>query len=95
MRVYKKQRRDETMRLLREYKSELGCAVCGETHYACLQFHHKDPADKTYDMARISSRGLCWDKIMEEVTKCAILCANCHLKLHSEDWADWHKLRKT
>ena len=69
---------------LREYKSALKCARCPESHPACLQFHHKDPAQK--DMA-VSNAVRSWSqkRLMEEIEKCEVLCANCHAKEHYQE----------
>ncbi len=33
----------------RSYKSSLACLRCGETHVACLEFHHRDPSAKDFN----------------------------------------------
>lgn len=71
----------------REYKKTLQCQTCGEDHPATLDFHHRNPDEKdrtVYDMVRHNC-GM--DRILEEVKKCDVLCANCHRKLHyAERW---------
>ena len=37
----------------RQYKSKLVCVECGENHPACLQFHHLDKEDKSFDIGSI------------------------------------------
>jgi len=66
-------------------KSELKCEICGESHPACLDFHHKDSSQKLYELSRLCSRGVSIQSIKNEIEKCSVLCANCHRKLH---WAD-------
>jgi len=64
-----------------ELKQKTGCGRCPESHSACLQFHHKDPAQKEFEICdALLTRGK--DKILAEIEKCEVLCANCHLKLH-------------
>jgi hypothetical protein len=58
------------------------CATCGEKHPACLDFHHSDPSLKEFSVAEAVSRGLSRDKIIKEMAKCVVLCANCHRKHH-------------
>jgi hypothetical protein len=65
------------------FKKTLKCSRCPESHFACLDFHHRDPNEK--DMALfqvISVGGWSWEHIMREVAKCEVLCANCHRKEH-------------
>lgn len=66
-----------------ELKSKLFCP-CGENHPACLQFHHRDPNEKDFNLAMAASQGYSKKRIEEEMSKCDVLCANCHLKLHHE-----------
>lgn len=57
-----------------------GCIRCGESHPACLQFHHRDPSTKLFAITRWSKSAL---KLRAEIAKCDILCANCHFKHHA------------
>lgn len=58
------------------------CEKCGyKKYYGALEFHHRDPAKKKFDL---STKGLTrsWDRIRKEVNKCLLLCANCHRETH-------------
>ena len=66
---------------LREYKESLGCEVCGETHPACLEFHHINPQEKGFSVGRLNDY-LSVRIIQKEIAKCRLLCANCHRKEH-------------
>ena len=66
-----------------EIKSSMKCETCGENHIACLDFHHKNPDKKDFNISNAVSRGWKLEKILKEIEKCVILCANCHRKLHS------------
>lgn len=65
----------------REYKLTLKCE-CGEDHPACLEFHHKDPVTKEKTLSMAAGQGWGKKRILEEVSKCKIVCANCHRKMH-------------
>lgn len=71
---------------LREFKKTLKCSRCPEDHPACLQFHHMDPTKK--DLA-VSNAVRSWSRkrLLAEIEKCEVLCANCHAKEH-------HRLRE-
>ena len=56
--------------------------MCGENHPACLDFHHKDKKDKSFNVAIMASSGYSIEKIKEEIAKCIVLCSNCHRKEH-------------
>ena len=74
---YKKDNKDWFFKL----KETLSCCVCGESEPSCLDFHHLDSEKKEFDISTKieSSKG----KILEEINKCACLCANCHRKHHA------------
>lgn len=80
-----KARRDELRIWLDEYKSKLSCSVCGEDHPACLDFHHKDSKTKDFSLGMIRGWGYGKERMLREIGKCMILCANCHRKVHFED----------
>ena len=68
---------------LRNYKKTLKCQECGENHPACLDFHHRNEKDKIDAISKvIHCKGWGKELILEETSKCDILCANCHRKLH-------------
>lgn len=59
-----------------------GCVVCGETDVDVLDFHHVDPAEKSFNVsASWRKKGL--QTVLEEVAKCVVVCANCHRRLHA------------
>lgn len=62
------------------------CQLCGyDKNYAVLQFHHRDPENKTFPLnARLLSNTN-WDNILSELEKCDLLCANCHIETHHPD----------
>lgn len=68
-------------------KTDRGCEACGYNAYACaLQFDHLDPATKyrtrtgklvhLADMVKGGRYGI--ETILAEISKCRVLCANCH-----------------
>lgn len=63
-------------------KNQLYCADCGERHPATLQFHHLNSEDKTFAIGKAAKRGFSLDRIKKEISKCTVLCANCHAIRH-------------
>ena len=59
------------------------CLLCGFAECdAALQFHHVDPADKSFALSREGvTRSLA--RAREEAAKCVLLCANCHAKVEA------------
>lgn len=66
----------------RAYKSNCSCMLCGETHPACLQFHHRNAEEKELEVSVAVASGWSKKRILEEIAKCDVLCANCHAKIH-------------
>jgi hypothetical protein len=69
-----------------DFKAARGCVDCGERDPWVLDLDHVDPATK--DMKPFRSQlpyrknrrwtSLSWPRLMEELEKCQVLCANCH-----------------
>jgi len=75
-----KANRHERKRAAIEYKSGK-CRKCGYSRcIAALAFHHRDPAEKEYQIATMFAWS--WERIVQELDKCDLLCANCHAELH-------------
>lgn len=68
-----------------EYKKTLSCSICGFSHHAALQFHHRD--SKETNVSQMINKGSSKENIMKEIEKCDVLCANCHAILHYEQRA--------
>mgnify|MGYP003623006306 CR=1 FL=1 len=89
---------DEDLRQwLREYKSKLRCIVCGENHPACLQFHHRNKEEKSFAISYVIGRrwNVSFKKLEDEISKCDILCGNCHAIHHwreTHDFDDWREV---
>lgn len=75
-------RRKELKAWLAEYRATLACIRCGEKHPACLDFHHRNPEEKDVVLARAYMAGWSRERILVEIAKCDVLCANCHRKEH-------------
>lgn len=66
---------------LSDYKRSHDCSRCGETDPRCLVFHH-DSDNKRDTIANMVSGGKSKRDIAHELTKCTLLCANCHREEH-------------
>ena len=71
-----------TKRKFLEYKRSLRCEHCGNNDARVLEFHHL--GDKETNVSTLVSRKAAWSKIMAEINKCSVLCANCHRIEHSK-----------
>ena len=75
-------RQQELREWLEEYKSHLRCQQCGESRLPTLDFHHRNPVEKDRAITEAIHRGWSVERILQEIEKCDVLCANCHRKLH-------------
>jgi hypothetical protein len=58
------------------------CIKCGYKRcYSSLSFHHRDPSKKSFGLSTDKLRTSSWEKILEEVSKCDLLCLNCHMEV--------------
>lgn len=64
---------------LRELKESTPCSRCGEYFpYYVTDYHHRDPADKSFKISVANQSNMAWDRVQAEIDKCDLLCANCH-----------------
>lgn len=56
------------------------CKICGKSTEV-YDFHHRDPKTKCFEIGR--SYYMAWEKIVQELDKCDLLCCICHRKLHA------------
>ena len=80
--ILEKQREDKRVRKL-EAIAYLGgsCSCCGgEFHPAIYEFHHLNPDTKDRDPSKMLQ--LSWKRLVVELDKCRLLCANCHRFIH-------------
>lgn len=71
-----KLRKEEAKNYVWNVKKNSSCVDCGETRTICLQFDHIEN-NKEFGLARSRDYGI--DKIAEEIAKCEVVCANCHI----------------
>lgn len=58
------------------------CVHCGITEN--LQFDHIDPNTKLFSIGTILNNAP-WDRILSELSKCQLLCKQCHVKKTLQD----------
>ena len=70
----------EKVEQLDNYKKQLKCKKCGEDRFYLLDFYHKDPKVKDFNISDHSRANL--ETLKNELDKCDVLCANCHREWH-------------
>ncbi|HEX8846164.1 MAG TPA: hypothetical protein VF791_16060 [Pyrinomonadaceae bacterium] len=77
-----KKLREKQRQWLIDYKKGLACVRCGENHPATLQFHHRNHEEKEFEIALYTALGFSKARLLAEIEKCDVICANCHAKEH-------------
>lgn len=61
------------------------CNKCNEVYPAAVyDVHHLDPTKKEFSVGN-QITNVSWEKILTEISKCKLLCANCHRITHFVD----------
>ena len=84
-RVAQQKRRERRMAWWNGIRASLSCEICGESRTPCLDFHHKDPSSKEFGFGKAVSHFMPRGKILKEIEKCVVLCANCHRMEHHNE----------
>ena len=87
-RAWAKGRYDRRKATINACKVGRGCSVC-HTEYRpwCLDFHHANPSDKSFNIAAsVSKHSIV--KLLAETEKCVLVCANCHRDIHFRERAE-------
>lgn len=77
---------------LREYLLQHPCVDCKESDIVVLQFDHTDPSLKVSNIANMLRDNASISRIMREIEKCEVRCANCHIRRTAQQF-DWWKSR--
>ncbi len=55
------------------------CTDCKNSFYPwVMQYDHRNPVEKKYNVANMVNRRMPIAAILEEIAKCDLVCANCH-----------------
>lgn len=76
-------KRERLREKLDAYKASHGCINCGFRDSRALDFHHV--SEKRFGIGSAVSASRSEKLIWEEVSKCVVLCANCHRIEHAEE----------
>jgi hypothetical protein len=71
------------------YLAEHPCVDCGNDDVRVLDLDHRDPATKRIAVGRLVGWADSWERVLEEISKCDVRCANCHRQRTAADfgWA--------
>lgn len=86
---YTQSKREEIRKYLFNYFLTHPCVDCGETDPIVLTFDHQRNKEFTIS-DQIGAGSL--SKIVEEIDKCEVRCANCHMRKTAKDY-NWYSFR--
>jgi hypothetical protein len=69
--------KQENRKLIIEYLQHHQCVDCGNADILVLDFDHVK-GKKTANVCDLIARGATWERILVEIAKCDVRCANCH-----------------
>ena len=74
-----KRAREKKRKQLQELKTGKSCKKCKQLfpHYV-MHWHHRNKEEKEFEISRAVRDNISWIKIMLEISKCDLYCANCH-----------------
>lgn len=60
------------------------CCICGKSYAPELyDIHHIFPEYKEFSIGSIRANSVSWERIVVELKKCVMMCANCHRLVHN------------
>lgn len=66
-----------------EYLLRHPCTSCAESDPVVLEFNHRDPRSKIANVSDLVRSGCSIERLLDEIAKCDVVCANCHQQLTS------------
>lgn len=80
-----KERQHHNYEIITKSKVGKACAVCGVVFPpVCMDYHHLDKSTKEFSLGA-NGRDMALDRIYREISKCILVCANCHRLLHYQE----------
>lgn len=77
--AHNKASREAAREFVVNYLRNNPCVDCGEDDIVVLEFDHRDPAAKEFAIGyAIRSHSFGLKRIIKEIGKCDVRCANCH-----------------
>ena len=89
-RAWRKSDRANKRAFLLGYAQRTGCKDCGLSDPRVLEFDHREQTSKVHAVAHMVSFSYSYERIIAEIDKCEVRCANCH-KLRTGIQLDWYK----
>lgn len=83
--------KERNREFIREYLKNNPCIDCGNSDVRVLQFDHKELKNADPNRKRFSEIMTSRPKIIEEIAKCDVRCANCHM-IRTAEQMGWSRI---
>lgn len=87
--AWDKLRRDRKQQFVLKYLLIHPCIDCGEADIVVLQFDHIIPVKDGKGRRILAGSSITKSTFEEEISKCVVRCANCHVRRHRRDSNDY------
>jgi len=74
----REERRNELRKIAIDFLIQNPCKKCGEKDPVVLEFDHRDPKEKEFCISNGLRSVPSVERFKLEISKCDVLCANCH-----------------
>lgn len=78
---------EKTREYIFQYLKKNPCVVCGESDIVVLEFDHRNPDEKKYNVSEMMKFSV--ESLKNEIKKCDVLCANCHRRKTAAQFGTW------
>lgn len=82
--------RERNRDYVRAYLEAHPCVDCSEADLVVLEFDHR--GDKVADVGRMIREGWALWRLVKEIAKCDVRCANCHRRKTAERHGGWWRV---
>lgn len=81
--------KDRNREYIWEYLLKHPCVDCGETDPVILEFDHREPKHKSCNVSDFVRTKACLKRLITEIEKCDVRCANCHRRKTAKQLGWW------
>ncbi len=81
--------KDESFDYIGSYFKSHPCVDCGEADILVLEFDHKIRSEKYVEVSRLIKNRGSLKKLIKEISKCEVRCANCHRRKTAKEDNSW------
>jgi len=81
--------KEKSLKYIGEYFKTHHCIDCGEADILVLEFDHRLRSEKYMDISHLIKNRGSYKRVIEEILKCDVRCANCHRRktaLENNSW---------